>query len=152
VSGRELDGRIRRLEREQRVWRGAALGGLVLLLGSWARSDEVVSAPRFELVDEAGRVRAELAVDAAGRAGLFVRDGEGRVRAELIHDAEETALYLRDGDGAIRVGAAQYAHGGGGFALHGEATRGAAVLYMKNRQGSLSFYDADGTVRARLPE
>lgn len=53
--------------------------------------------------------------------------------------------------GDTRVGAAQFAHGGGGYALHGPGGRGAAVLYLKD-EGSLTMYDADGAVAARFSE
>lgn len=148
-----LEERIRRLERRGRVLGALLVAGLgFLVVSANGRRGETVAAERFELVDGEGRVRAEMAIDEDGSAGFFVRDGEGRVRGCLVHDDAQSALYLFDEAGAIRVGAAQYAHGGGGFALHGEGTEGAAVLYMKEREGSLTFYDAHGTVRARLPE
>ena len=77
---------------------------------------------------------------------------EKRFGFPYVHDETQAAMYLLDEAGAIRVGAAQYAHGGGGFALHGDESKGAAVLYMKDRKGTLTFYDDGGGVRARLPE
>ena len=53
-------------------------------------------------------------------------------------------------DGTTRVGVAQFAHGGGGFALHGPEAKGAAVLYLQG-DGSLTFYGPDGDVQARYP-
>ena len=50
-----------------------------------------------------------------------------------------------------RVGVAQFSHGGGGFALHGPGTRGAAVLYLRG-DGSLTQYDTTGVVTARWPD
>jgi hypothetical protein len=73
-----------------------------------------------------------------------------RWRVTLRHDDDETALYLRDAAGDIRVGVAQYAHGGGGFALNRPEVKGAAVLYFKEA-GSLTFYDAEGTITSRVP-
>ena len=147
-----LEQRVRRLERRNRI-QGALLAcGVVALLAAAGHRRETLAAERFELVDAEGRVRAEMAIDDDGSAGFFVRDAEDRVRACLVHDAAQAAMYLFDEAGTIRVGAAQYAHGGGGFALHGEETEGAAVLYMKDRAGSLTFYDAEGKVRAKLPE
>ena len=148
-----LERRLATLERQNRLWRALALCGLgFLLLGGWTRQDEVLAAQRFELVDDEGRVRAEMGIDEDGSAGFFVRDPEGLVRASLIQDASQAAMYLFDEDGTIRVGAAQYAHGGGGFALHGEDSAGGAVLYLKKSTGSLTFYDAEGNVHARLPD
>jgi len=49
------------------------------------------------------------------------------------------------------IGLSQFAHGGGGLALHGENSKGASVLYHKG-SGSLSFYDMEGNVKLKLPE
>ena len=154
MSSNDLEARIGRLEWRSRLWSGIAFAALAwaLTTSALAPEDEVVAAERFELVDAEGRVRAEVAIDEDGSAGFFVRDEDGRVRATLIQDDSQAAMYLLDGEGTIRVGAAQYAHGGGGFALHGEESKGGAVLYMKEREGSLTFYDAEGDVRSRLPE
>ncbi len=65
---------------------------------------------------------------------------------------EQTGLFLRDAEGTVRLGAAQFAHGGGGCALHGEESKGAAVLYQKGGKGSLSFYDEAGGVTHRVPK
>jgi hypothetical protein len=81
---------------------------------------------------------------------VHIVDESGRVRIELRHDSMETGVFLRDGAGDIRVGAAQFAHGGGGFALHGPEMKGAAVLYLKG-DGSLTFIDEAGEVVARIP-
>jgi len=131
----------------------AVAGGLALAFFAGAHSQDVpdvLRARKLELVDAEGRPRAELGIDADGSAGLFVRDAEGRVRAAVIHDDSQSALYLFDAEDAIRVGAAQYAHGGGGFALHGEEAAGATVLYMQDFEGSLTFYDKEGGVRRRV--
>ena len=67
-----------------------------------------------------------------------------------FHSQEQSALLLKDESGNTRVGAAQFAHGGGGFALHGTDMKGAAVLYHK-RGGSLSFFDTLGSLTTRIP-
>lgn len=89
-------------------------------------------------------------VDLVRARGFELVDRDGRVRAELRHDAEETGLFVMDETGTTRLGAAQFAHGGGGFALHGPESRGAAVLYLKG-DGTLTFFDAGGEIRARFP-
>ncbi len=147
--------RLERLERRTRRLGAALLAcGLLAVATALAprpAADDVVRARRVELVDDEGRVRAELAIDADGSAGLFVHDVDGRVRASVTHDAQQSALFLMDAEGAVRLGAAQFAHGGGGYALHGPAGRGAAVLYLKG-DGSLTLYDDEGGVTARFPE
>lgn len=59
-------------------------------------------------------------------------------------------LFLQDSARTIRVGLAQFAHGGGGLALHGPDARGAAVLYFKER-GTLTFYGESGQRLLQLP-
>jgi hypothetical protein len=48
----------------------------------------------------------------------------------------------------LAVGGTLFAHGGGGFALHGPEAKGAAVLYLKG-DGNLTFFGAEGEVQAR---
>lgn len=56
----------------------------------------------------------------------------------------------RSKTGDTRIGVAQFAHGGGGFALHGPEAKGAAVLYLKER-GTLTFYGDEGGVTRQAP-
>ncbi len=109
------------------------------------RATEEIQASAFRLVDEDGNIGASLFFGEAGPR-LELYDAVGVPRVSLEHDSEGTALYLRDSEGTIRIGAAQFAHGGGGFAIHGERAIGATVLYMANGQGRLTFYSATGEV------
>ena len=111
----------------------------------------IVRAQLIQMVDADGNVRAELGVDAEGSAGLFLYDLDGRTRVALIHDPSQIALYLFDDQEVTRVGAAQFSHGGGGFALHGEESKGVSVLYMKDGAGSLTLQDKNGTLLGRMP-
>lgn len=127
----DLQRRVRRLER----WNAALLAlmgvlvaGTLLAARSPAQVPDEIQARRIQLVD-----------------------AEGRVRIDLRHDDEETGMFILDDAGDTRLGAAQFAHGGGGYALHGPGGRGAAVLYLKG-EGSLTMYDEDGDVVARLSE
>ncbi|MBE0593167.1 MAG: hypothetical protein IH616_12275 [Gemmatimonadales bacterium] len=126
-----LEYRVLRLERANR-WLGAGLAlSLVVCLGAFlpprAQSPDILRARRLQVIDD-----------------------QGRVRIDLRHDSTETGLFVLDGVGEPRVGAAQFAHGGGGFALHGPGLKGAAVLYLKGT-GSLTFFDSAGTVTSRFP-
>ncbi len=145
--------RLEQLERRNRHLTGAlvAIGALAVLAGAASRSGEVLRAEKIEMVDGEGKVRAELAIDADGSAGLFLRDREGRVRGCAIHDDARTGFFALDTAGQVRVGAAQFAHGGGGFALHGPEGKGSAVLYHAGK-GSLTLYGADGTVKKKIEE
>ena len=155
----ETEIRLRQLEVSLRRLRTILMsGGLLTLLVSVAaftiaRPDrpanadveDEVRAGAFRLVDDRGDVRASLFLSASGPM-FALYDTVGVPRASLEHGSEETALYLRDASGTIRVGAAQFAHGGGGFAIHGEQAKGASVLYMAKGHGRLTFYSADGEV------
>ena len=130
-GARTLEERLRRVERTNRL-----LVFLVVVAVAWpvlsaailpTQPDEIATR-RIRIVDEAGRTRMD-----------------------LRHDDEETGLFILDEAGDTRLGAAQFAHGGGGYALHGPGGRGAAVLYLKG-DGSLTLYDEDGGVTARFPE
>ena len=63
---------------------------------------------------------------------------------------EGSALYWKDGVGDIRVGVPQFAHGGGGFAPHGEKGEGASVVYHEGKC-SLSYYGDSSEVIHRVP-
>lgn len=156
-SGAAIADLARRLRRVERVNRGLAVAlGAALVAGAVglrapSAPPTEITARRIRMIDANDRVRAELGIDADGSAGLFVKDPEGVLRAAVVHDAAQTGLLVMDARGVVRLGAAQFAHGGGGFALHGEESRGAAVLYLKDRAGSMTFYDPDGGVIERAP-
>ncbi len=146
--------RLARLERSNRILMitlVTVLGliGVLLISGAADPAGETVRVHRLEVLDNDGRAYAVLGVDADGSRGLFVNDEAGRVRLALVHDQSQSALYAMDSTGTIRIGVAQFAHGGGGVALHGEGGKGATVLYHKGH-GSLTFYDDDGGVTNRV--
>lgn len=151
-----LESRVANLRRINRslVVALCAIGTLatVGLTTTATRSPEVLRAKRIQMVDDNERVRAELGIDEQGSAGLFVLDGGGLIRATLVHDEVQTAMYLMDEAGVVRLGAAQFSHGGGGIAMHGPELKGAAVLMLKDSIGSLTFYDKDGEVVLRTPD
>ena len=103
----------------------------------------------LELLDSGGGTVAVLG-SREGRTGLFLLDEQAMPRVSVFHAADADGLYIDDGQGVTRIGVAQFDHGGGGLALHGPGSRGAAVLYYKNA-GSLRFFDADGAVIQELP-
>jgi hypothetical protein len=139
-----VDRVIRRLEIQNRLLLVAIVALVLIAMLGAAKVPSVVRASAFELTDPAGRVRAELAVR-NGAVGLYLKDETGRDRLSAWHDGETTGIYIDDDTGTTRIGVAQFAHGGGGVALHGPESRGAAVLYLKG-EGSLRFFDADGSV------
>lgn len=152
---RQIERRLAAVERRNRLLAATlalALLGAVLLAAvpGTEPPKPVARAERFQLVDGAGAVRGELRVE-DGSPVFALLDEAGVERLSLSHQPDATAFTIWDSSGVIRVGAAQFSHGGGGFALHGPQSKGAAVLYLKGT-GSLSFYGPEGEVTLRLPE
>lgn len=140
----DLQASIRRLQ----FWNNALIAAVaalgIMVAINAASKDGVIQAQRVELLSDSGDVLAELAVR-NGNPGLYLRDSDGVERAALLHSADGTGLYIMDADSVTRIGIAQFSHGGGGVALHGKDSKGAAVLYLKD-EGSLRFFDAEGVV------
>jgi hypothetical protein len=126
-----LEERVRRLERRSLL---LAVLAIPLAVGAFARLS-----PSTQAVAEVVRARR-----------VEIVDGRGRVRLALLHNTQETGLFIHDSAGVVRLGAVHFAHGGVGFALHGPNARGAAVLYLKG-SGNLIFYDSAGAAVARFP-
>ncbi|MGI9517808.1 MAG: hypothetical protein ACR2NP_12225 [Pirellulaceae bacterium] len=152
----ELQAHIDRLSRE--LWfHRVALAGMVLCGGIMlltaaqeSTSDEPVTGKSFQLIDDAGGLRAELKTQ-DGHPALYMYDANSKQRVALWTDDNATALHLKDGDETTRVGAALFAQGGG-FALHGPESRGAAVMTFMDGQREIRFYDDEGDVTERFPE
>lgn len=117
---------------------------IALLFFRAADSHGVVSASAFRLVNAEDNVLAEL-VSRDGYPGLYLLDENGVQRIAVFHEPDTSGIYINDDESHTRIGIAQFSHGGGGVALHGPQSKGAAVLYLKN-EGSLRFFDADGQV------
>jgi len=145
-----LEARVARVERFNRtllVTLAIILAG-VLVVGAGKTPGKVTSSS-FELVDSDGRVRATLAMGEDGPL-LALKDEAGTDRLSVAHAKDGTGVYISDETGTTRIGVAQFAHGGGGVALHGPDSKGAAVLYLKG-SGSLRFFDTKGNVTTQLP-
>lgn len=139
-----LDRRVARLEFQNKFLSTVIGFFLVVFLLGAASNERIVEASGFRLLDESGRLRAELTLR-DGNPGLYLRDAENVERIALFHAWDAAGLYVSDESGTTRIGIAQFAHGGGGVALHGPDSKGAAVLYFGD-SGSLRFFDADGQV------
>jgi len=139
-----LERRTAQLERTVRALLLTIGAGAVGLVLTAATKPDVVRAHAFELLSEDGAVRAELTIR-DGEPGLYLKDPSGTDRVAIFHRIDASGIYVLDAEGVTRIGVAQFAHGGGGVALHGPGSKGAAVLYLKGT-GSLRFFDADGTV------
>lgn len=110
----------------------------------------VQRAERYEVLDGSGQLRGIFGVY---DEGVMIRllDDSGREKVKIVENGDEVGMFLNDSLGVVRVGVAQFAHGGGGIALHGPQSKGAAVLYYKD-SGTLTFYEKDGTARLKIPE
>jgi hypothetical protein len=62
-----------------------------------AGAADTVRARAIELVDDRGRVRAQLDVEADGEAVLRLRDAEGQIRVKLGGGGDGSGLLLLDG-------------------------------------------------------
>lgn len=80
---------------------------VVLLIRSarlFAASDpETVRARAIELVDQQGRVRAQLNVEPNGEAVFRLRDAKGEIRVKLGADGAGSGLILLDGATEPRI-------------------------------------------------
>lgn len=139
-----LNSRIAKLERTVRFLVLAICVSVAAIALVAAAGPSSSRASGFQLIAEDGIVRAELILE-DGQPVLNLKDENGVDRVALFHRAEASGLYVSDAEGVTRIGVAQFAHGGGGVALHGPDSKGAAVLYLKNT-GSLRFFDGEGKV------
>ena len=147
-----VEERIQTLEGQIRVFIGIIVTLILIVLFITVfdlNGSAVVTCQQINIIDAEGKEVAMIGIDKDGSWGLFIYDKSGKLRLATIHDTTQTALYLLDSTEAIRVGAAQYAHGGGGFALHGEQAKGSTVLYHKD-SGSLTFYGENGAVLEKI--
>jgi len=150
MSIEQLETRLRRAER-----RIAALGlalGLAVAAAAYLllRPADTLRVTSLELAGANGGTVARLG-RADGRTGLFLLDDRAVERVAVFHADDADGLYVNDGEGVTRIGIAQFAHGGGGVALHGQGSHGAAVLYYKEA-GSLRLFDREGKVVNEMTE
>jgi len=145
-----LENRLRRAERRIILLVLALAIALAAIAYLIYQPPGALRATSLELRDANGDTVAWLG-DMDGRTGLFLLDKKSVPRVSLFHAEDADGLYIDDGEGATRIGVAQFAHGGGGLALHGPGSLGATVLYYKEK-GSLRFFDRDGNVVREISE
>jgi hypothetical protein len=104
-----------------------------------ARSQEVVSANRIQLVDASGKVRAELAMSLDGGPALFFYDSAGRNRMVLglysAAEGEAPSVVLND----------PQQHAAGIFRLYGPHDTPVVVLKNQGRDRSIYGLNASST-------
>jgi hypothetical protein len=97
------------------------LGFLLTRMGTTSAQTEVsplVRTRAIELVDEGGKVRAQLNVESNGEVIFRLRDREGTIRAKFGADDRGSALLLMDDrtEATVRMRANK---DGGGLSLYG---------------------------------
>ena len=94
---------------------------------------DVVRAKSFQLVNDAGQTRAELALDADGDPALVMNDRNGKRRFGIYQQADGSQqLVIGDQSGDVRL-------------LVGESDDGGPMLYMTDQDGScrLAIYQQE---------
>lgn len=145
----KVEQRITRLEMQNRMMMALLIVFAAVGLLAFTGDDDVVTAHSFELVSADGDQRASLTLENDNPV-FALNDENGVARVKLFQQPDMNGMYVLDEESTPRIGIAQFSHGGGGLALHGPQSQGAAVLYLKG-EGSLRFFDADGNVTTRVP-
>lgn len=148
-TDRNFELRIARLELRNRIYQTLLLALATVGLMALTTDDGSLRARSFELVSEDGSLRASLRLH-EGHPAFMLNDENGVQRLKLFYEPDATGIYVLDAESTPRIGIAQFSHGGGGVALHGPKSKGAAVLYLRDK-GSLRFFDADGEVTTQVP-
>lgn len=106
--------------------------------------EKTARAERFELVDAAGKVRAELGLTGKGQPSLTFYDREGRGRSTLLlAEAGGGVLMFVDEKGAVRATLTEP-----GLALRDESSVRARLAVDAEAGPGLFVHDGKGRVRA----
>lgn len=130
----------------------AVLAGLVggVAAARLLRPGRTIRAESVEIVDREGSVRARIAADENGRAGLFVFGPAGEIRGELsVLEGAVPRVALFDGEGAVRA------------SLVGDSAPGLILLHRDGKRRihlglevdgapSLGFFAREGRSRAEM--
>ena len=147
----DLAQRIERLERQNRLFKGAAMAVVlaivaVVIMGQAAPRTTTVEAQKFVLKDKSGKIRAVLGEGPDNEIGLLVYDGKQRPRAMIAMDDNDTPMVrLSDDAGKERVVLDSIS----GVRVEGNGPR--VVLGVQHgTEPALQLIDKDGWTRATL--
>jgi hypothetical protein len=147
----------RETERKYRRWKRLGIGLLgcglaVALAGAADQKPGTVEAREFVLRDENGVMRASLTIRPDGTPGFGLFDKNGKVRLSFDLDAEGKAgLNLHDGEGTLRAAVATRPDGTPGIGLFGSRGQVRASLDVgRNGTSGVNVYDDAGTLRAAM--
>jgi hypothetical protein len=127
----------------------AAILAVAMGQGAPAVVPQEITAHMFTVLDNNGKIRAELGVDKAG-AGLSLGDENGKPRAVLGVLKDGPILRLLDENDKPRA-VLYVGRGGPGVSLLDENGKLRAVLYVGKDGSVLSLTDANGRVLRQLP-
>jgi hypothetical protein len=139
--------RLEKVERQNRRLRGAGIAVFVLaaaglLMGQAMPKARIVEAEGFQLKDGQGKVRAELVVDKDGPR-MALRDENGKTRVGLFVDKEGQVLAMTDENGELRA-ELSVSKDGQGLYLSDETGKPRATLNVSKVGPVLALYDENG--------
>jgi len=147
----DLTERIERLERQNRLFEGAATVAAlaviaVVVMGQAAPRTSTVEAQKFVLKDKTGKIRAVLGEGPDNEIGLLVYDGKQRPRAMIaVDDNDMPVIRVSDDAGKERVVLDAIS----GVRVEGNGPR--VVLGVQHgNEPALQLIDKDGWTRATL--
>src|SRR3989441_9612261 len=147
----DLAQRIERLERQNRLFKGAAMAVVlaivaVVVMGQAAPRTSTVEAQKFVLKDKTGKIRAVLGEGPDNEIGLLVYDGKQRPRAMIaVDDNDMPVIRVSDDAGKERVVLDAIS----GVRVEGNGPR--VVLGVQHgNEPALQLIDKDGWTRATL--
>jgi hypothetical protein len=153
-----LRNRLNRLERENRIWKAAAILALAIfalgtLMGATGSKEPLVideiRAKRVYIVDGEEKIRAALALvvkeNVEKGVGLALYDGKGRTRASLGVSPNGSNVLLKDADGKTRATLAT-SQNGPAMALFDSNFNPRAALTVTENGPALRLYDANRNV------
>jgi hypothetical protein len=156
ITDLTLAHRVAQLERAQRRWRRLAMGAVVGLMGvvlmGQKPAPRIVEAERFILRDAAGRIRAELGVDAEQSVALRFRDADSMPRLSVGTENGASVLVLNEQGGKVRAGLVTLSHGAPALTLYDPSGKNRAELSL-TREGApaLTILDRDGFLAWKTP-
>jgi hypothetical protein len=153
----EMRERLARVERKMRRYQAALVSvALIAVVGAGAPSllgaakvDTIIRAKAFEVVDDAGAVRASLAMGVDNdRTGLILYDKVGKLRAGLVAIGDHAALGLYE---AEKLRAEMETNSdGAGIVLNDKAEKPRVRLATNDDDTALSLYDKAGKQRVGM--
>src|SRR5262245_13646159 len=147
-----LERRNEELARRGRLLTGAVAacflaGAAVLLVAAQPPRARSIEAERIVLRDANGRERAVLSVEAdKDRVSLALRDATGKSRVRLVAAADEAGVYLADGQGRLRASVFED-RGKTGLATYDLGGSNRMLLCTRSDGSAMHFFDDKGKER-----